>query len=124
MQIEDTIDLTAAGIREVARRWRASETAERALIVVDYLQLVADDCRDAEVLRSLLGTAKQVKASLLFVTQHLADGYERASVESLATAVVYLRAELHRHEIVLVKHRHRSRPRITFALPHVGQAAG
>jgi len=132
LQIEDTIDLTATAIRETTRSWRASETSERALIVVDYLQLVADDCSNAAVLRSLLGTAKEANASLVLVSQHLADAHERATLESIATAVVYLRAELHARELVLAKHRHCQTPQTeevlfdgsTFAVPHVGQATG
>src|SRR4051812_34377344 len=53
-QLEDAIDLTAAQIRERAREWRGHETSPRALIVIDYLQLLADECDATAVLRSLL----------------------------------------------------------------------
>jgi len=105
LQIEDRVDLTAAAIRECARSWRESETADRALIVVDYLQLLADDCANAAILSSLLGAAKDTRAALLLVSQHLADARDRATLESVATTVVYLRADIHTHEIVLAKHR-------------------
>lgn len=137
LQIEDALDMTAAGICECARGWRASETGPRALIVVDCLQLLADDCDSAAVLRSLLGTAKETRSALLLVSQHVADARERAMLEGIATAVVYLRAETHAHEIVLAKHRYCQVPQIEEvqfdgarfmalepALPHVGQAGG
>jgi len=125
LHIEDAIDLTAAGIRERAREWRAIATSRRALIVVDYLQLLADDCASAAVLRSLLGTAKEASAAVLLVSQHLADAHERATLESIATAVVYLRADVHVHEILLAKHRYCQTPQTeevvfegsTFATP-------
>ncbi|MEP6860054.1 MAG: DnaB-like helicase C-terminal domain-containing protein [Deltaproteobacteria bacterium] len=110
LQIEDTAALTAATIRECARRWRESEPADHALIVVDYLQLLADDCDTAAVLSSLLGTAKETRSALLLVSQHLADARERATVQSIATAVVYLCADIHTHEIVLAKHRYCQTP--------------
>lgn len=106
LQVEDTVDLTAAAIRESSRTWRESETTERALIVVDCLQLVADDCDNASVLRSLLATAKETRSALLLVSQQLADAHERATLESVATAVIYLRAAIDTHEIVLAKHRY------------------
>jgi len=108
--IEDAADLTAAGIRERAREWRAASTATRALIVVDYLQLLADECDPAAVLRSLLGTAKETRSSLLLVSQQLADAHQRATLESIATAVVFLRSDVQAHEILLTKHRYCQTP--------------
>jgi replicative DNA helicase len=134
LQIEDTVELSAAAIRECARTWRENETEARALIVVDSLQLLADDCDLAAVLRSLLATAKETRSALMLVSQHLADAHARATFESIATAVVYLRADVHSHEIVLAKHRYCQTPQVeevSFdgslfapASPHVGQAAG
>jgi hypothetical protein len=62
------------------------------------------------VLRSLLGTAKETRSSLLLVSQQLADAHERATLESIATAVVYLRANAQAHEILLTKHRYCQTP--------------
>ena len=117
LHIEDAIDLTAPAIREGTRAWRAATTASRLLVIVDYLQLVAEECDPTAVLRSLLGTAKQSGASLLLVSQHLADSHQRTTLESIATAVVYLRADLQTHEIVLAKHRYCQTPqteKVTF----------
>lgn len=108
--IEDAIDLTAARIRERAVEWRATETAPKALIVVDYLQLLAAECEVGAALESLLGTAKETCSAILLVSQQLADARERTSVESIATAVIYLRAERHNHEILLAKHRYCQTP--------------
>ena len=85
-------------------------------------------------MRSLLGTAKETRSALVLVSQHLADAHARATLESIATVVVDLRADTHRHEIVLAKHRYCETPQVEevsfdgslFApvSPHVGQAAG
>ncbi|MEO8552942.1 MAG: DnaB-like helicase C-terminal domain-containing protein [Kofleriaceae bacterium] len=110
LHIEDAIDLDAAQIRERAREWRSLATSQKTLIIVDYLQLIAEECDPDATLRSLLGTAKATSSALLLVSQHLADARQRASLESIATAVIYLRAEPHTHEILLAKHRYCKAP--------------
>jgi replicative DNA helicase len=111
LQIEDAVDLDAARVREVVRDWRAT-TTRRALVIIDDLQLLTDDCDRAAALRTLVDTVKETAISLLLVSQLIADGRERAALESIATAVLVLRADTRLHEIVLVKHRHCETPQV------------
>lgn len=110
LSIEDDVDLDAAAIRERVQAWRPPGEYVRALVVIDYLQLLADEHDPIAALRSLIGTAKHHGVAILLVSQQVADARERTAIESVATAVVYLRADVHSRELVLAKHRYRQTP--------------
>ncbi|MFT3697091.1 MAG: DnaB-like helicase C-terminal domain-containing protein [Kofleriaceae bacterium] len=112
LEIVDDIDFDAAAIRERVEQWRQSEDGSRGLIVIDYLQLIASEHDPIAALRSLLGTAKQTRVAMLLLSQHIADLRERTAIEGIATATMYLRADLDVHELVLAKHRYARTPAV------------
>lgn len=129
--IEDGADMTATALRETVCKWRASGTCDRALIIVDYVQLLCPEHstgnRDYEMtaaIRTLVNTAKVSNASIVLVSQlnrrsadradprpRLVDLRESGALEAAATAVLFIHAPEDPdmpHEVILAKHRRSS----------------
>jgi replicative DNA helicase len=128
--IEEAADMTAAALRETVCKWRSSCTCARALIIVDYVQLLCPehstgnrDYEMAAAIRTLVNTAKASIASIVLVSQlsrrgadradprpRLVDLRESGALEAAATAVLFIHAPDDRdmpHEVILAKHRRR-----------------
>ena len=126
--IEDGADMTANALRAVARDWKKTATADNAMIIVDWVQLICPEQstgnRDYELaaaIRTLVNMAKELQASVVLVSQlnrrsanrldprpQLADLRESGALEGAATAVVFVHAPEDReqpHELILAKHR-------------------
>lgn len=129
--IDDSTDQTATTLRSTVTGWRESiDPDHRALIVVDYVQLLAPEQstgnRDYELaaaVRTIVNTAKAAQAVVVLVSQlnrrwteradprpQLVDLRESGSLEGAATAVLFVHpptdVELP-HEVILAKHRRR-----------------
>lgn len=110
---------------------RASGTCDRALIIVDYVQLLCPehstgnrDYEMAAAIRTLVNTAKVSNASIVLVSQlnrrsadradprpRLVDLRESGALEAAATAVLFIHAPEDPdmpHEVILAKHRRSS----------------